>query len=36
MLIGVPLMGVAGAPVSMVIVYAILNAALSYKLKAVN
>jgi hypothetical protein len=36
MLIGIPLMGVVGAPVSMVIVYAILNAALSYKLKAMN
>ena len=36
MLIGIPLMGVVGAPVSMVIVYAILNTALRYKLKIVN
>jgi O-antigen/teichoic acid export membrane protein len=36
MLIGIPLIGVVGAPVSMVIVYAILNKVLSYKLKALN
>ena len=36
MLISVPLMGVVGAPVSMVIVYAILNTVLSQKLKVVK
>jgi O-antigen/teichoic acid export membrane protein len=36
MLIVIPLMGVVGAPASMVIVYAILNTALRYKLKAIN
>jgi O-antigen/teichoic acid export membrane protein len=36
MIISIPLIGVVGAPVSMVIVYALLNKVLSYKLKALN
>jgi O-antigen/teichoic acid export membrane protein len=36
MLVGISLMGVVGAPISMVIVYAILNTALRYKLKAIS
>jgi hypothetical protein len=36
MLIGIQVMGVVGAPVSMVAIYAILNKLLSHKLKALD
>jgi hypothetical protein len=36
MLVGINIMGVVGAPLSMVILYAILNQVSSRKLKALN